>query len=298
MTIDERFFISGPLNQYFVDKDSGLPLAAGTLEFFRDNDHGEKKTVYQLSGTAPNYTYVPIVDPIVLSSVGTIQNAGGDNIILYFFPYEGTPDNSNGKLDLYHIVCKSSGGVEQWTRDAWPSLGSGNDPTQDGLQLTNALSNCQFSRTFLNSNDTITYTANLASSEVFAFAPDWDFVISGTGDVIINRVEVSGTDDIVTNPSYVLEVSVAGGITECLLRQRLPKNSGLFSGNGTNNAFLAGNFVARNEGIGIVSINLFYSESSGATAGAPLVIANIEASLAYNEAKGAIAISLRILYHV
>jgi hypothetical protein len=285
MTIDERYFISAPLNQYFVDKDSGLPLAGGTLEFFRDNNHSEPKTVYQLTGTAPNYTYVPLPNPITLSSVGTVQNAGGDNEIIYFFPYD-----DNGNLDLYHIVCKSAGGVEQWTRDGWPNLGAGNDPTQDGLQLNNALSNCQFSRSLINPDETNTYTVTAASSEVFSFAPNWDLVISGTGDVIVERIAISGNDDVPTNPSYVLQISVASGVTECILRQRLSKNSGLFSGTGAENGFLAGNFVARNEGVGSIPINLYYAESSGTTSITPIAIVSASVDSTYSESRGAVAI--------
>jgi hypothetical protein len=289
MAIDERFFISAPLDQYFVDKDTGLPLAGGTLEFFRDADHDVPKDVYQLTGSPPNYGYTPFPNPIVLSSVGTVQNASGDNEIIYFFPYDGTPDNTNGTIDLYHIVCKSAGGVEQWTRDGWPGLTPGNDPTQNDVGAINGLSNCQFSRTLLNPDNISIYTVAGASSQVFAFAPDWDFVISGTGDVVVERVPVSGNDNIVSSPSHVLQVNVAATVTACYLRQRLPKNSGLFSG-GTLGGFLSGNFVAKNELTGTVGIDLLYEESGGATVGSPITIVSGNVTDTYGTKDGAVAI--------
>ena len=81
MALDERYMIAGPLNQYFVDKNTGLPLAAGELTFYRDDARGTLKEVFQLSGTPANYSYVALSSPVTLSSVGTIQNSAGDNSI-------------------------------------------------------------------------------------------------------------------------------------------------------------------------------------------------------------------------
>ena len=53
MALDERFIPITSLNQYFVDKDSGLPLANGTLEFFRDTARITPKAVFQLTGAPP-----------------------------------------------------------------------------------------------------------------------------------------------------------------------------------------------------------------------------------------------------
>jgi hypothetical protein len=278
MAIDERYFISAPLNQYMVDKDTALPLASGTITFYRDSSRTTPKAVYQLTGSPPNYTYTALPNPITLSSVGTIQNAGGDNEIIYFYPYD-----DDGNLDLYYIVCESSGSVAQWTREAWPNLGSGNDPTQSDFHVTNELSNCQFSRVFINSNDTTTYTISSASEEVFSFAPDWDFVLSGTGSVIVELIAISGNDDVPTNPSYLIEVTVSSGVTECFLRQRFNNNSGLFA-----SGFLAGNFVARNEGVGTIGIELLYNESSGLTT--PITIVSGSIDTTYDEQQGSVEI--------
>jgi hypothetical protein len=268
MALDERYIIASDLEQYFVDKDSGLPLANGTLTFFRDDAPNTSKEVFQLSGSPGNYSYTSMGSIITLSSVGTVQNSGGDNVVIYYYPYR-TNDQGELVLDLYYVICRNSDGIEQFTRQAWPNITSANDPTQDDTSLQNQISNPTFTNVFINQPPTVggtlttIYTATAASSEVFAFAPDWDFVISGTGTVTVSRVAISGNDNVVTSPPYVIDVAVSSGITVCYLRQRFNYNSGLWASTSGHDLFLAGSFVARNEGGGTSGIQMLYEESSG-----------------------------------
>lgn len=264
MALDERYFISGPLNQYFVDKDSGLPLAAGTLTFYRDSARNEAKQVFQLTGTPGSYTYTALPNPITLSAVGTIQNAGGDNEVIYYYPFD-----DQGNIDLYYIVCRNSDGIEQWSREAWPNLTAGNDPTSEPFHITNQISNPQFTNILINEGMTTTYTVAAATNQVFEFAPNWDFVISGTGTVVVQRIAIAGNDNVVTSPPYVLDVTVSTGITSCQLRQRMNVNSGLWASTDNQEIFLAGALIARNENIGTTGLQMLYAESSG---GVPVVI--------------------------
>lgn len=260
MALDERYFVTSDLDTYFVDKDSGLPLAAGTLTFFRDVARSTPKVVYQLSGAPPNYTYTAMPNPIVLSSVGTVQNAGGDNEVIYYFPYD-----ADGNLDLYYVVVRDSNGVEQLSREAWPNITSADNPTTDEFPIQNQIANAQFSQVFINLDQPITYSVSAATNQVFAFAPDWNFVLSGTGSVTVQRVAIAGNDNVATSPPYVLDVTVSAGITSCLLRQRFNVNSGLWASTANQNIFLSGNYIARNEAAGTTGIQMFYAASSGGT---------------------------------
>lgn len=264
MSLDERYFVTADLEEYFVDKDSGLPLAGGTLTFYRDVARSTPKAVYQLSGAPPNYTYTAMPNPIVLSSVGTVQNAGGDNEVIYYFPFD-----DEGNLDLYYIVCRDSNGTEQFSREAWPNISSGNDPMQDNVPIQNQLSNPQFTQVFINENLSTVYTVSAATNQVFVFAPDWDFVISGTGTVTVERIAIAGNDNVATSPPYVIDVTLSGGITSCLLRQRLNVNSGLWASTDNESIFLSGTLIARNEGAGTTGIQMLYAESTG---GLPVTI--------------------------
>ena len=68
MALDPQFVISSNLEEYFVDKDTGLPLSNGTVTYFEDQNRTVLKTVFKLSGTPPNYTYTALPNPITLSA--------------------------------------------------------------------------------------------------------------------------------------------------------------------------------------------------------------------------------------
>lgn len=263
--LNERLFISLPLDQYFVDKDTGQPLANGTIEFYRDSSRVTPKAVYQLSGTEPDYTYTALPNPITLSAVGNIVNAAGFNKTLYFFPYTGTPDNPGDEIDLYYIVCKNADGVEQWTREGWPNIHSGNDPTQDPFPVQNQIANSQFTRMLINEGLTTTYTVSGATDQAFEFAPDWQFLISGTGTVEVSRTAVTGSARVKTNPPYYVTVTVGAGVSACKLVQRMNFNSGLWSSTTGQSVYLAGNVVAQSVGTAS-SLVMSYIESTGGSA--------------------------------
>jgi hypothetical protein len=264
MALDERYFVTADLEEYFVDKDSGLPLAGGTLTFYRDVARNTPKTVYQLIGAPPTYSFTALPNPVPLSAVGTPQDAGGDNVVIYYFPYD-----ADGNLDLYYVVCRDSNGVEQFSREAWPNVTAANSPTSNGFGVQNQLSNPQFTQVFINDGQATVYSVSAATNQVFEFAPNWDFVISGTGTVTVERIAIAGIDNVATSPPYVLDISVSLGITSCYLRQRLYLNSGLWASTANQSIFLSGTLIARNELAGTSGIEMFYVESSG---GSPIPI--------------------------
>lgn len=264
MALDERYIVASDLEQYFVDKDSGLPLAAGTLEFFSDVSRSTPKVVYQLSGAPPNYTYTSMGAEITLSAVGTVQNSGGDNEVIYYYPFD-----ADGNLELYYIVCRDSNGVEQFSREAWPNVTASDNPMADTPPISNQIANPQFTQVFLNEGFTTTCTVSSATNQEFVIAPNWSLLISGTGTVILQRIAVSGNENVVTSPPYVLDITVSSGITACKLRQRFDTNSGLWASTANNEVFLSGAYVARNENSGTSGIQMFYQESTG---GSPVLI--------------------------
>jgi len=264
MALDERYVVSSDIEQYYVNKDDGLPLSNGKVQFFRDSARTVPKEVFQLSGSPPNYTYTSMGVEITLSAVGTVQNSGGDNEVIYYFPYD-----SEGELDLYFIRVFDEGGIEQFTREAWPNVTNANDPTKNQMGLNNQISNPTFTNVFINEGKTTVFTVTSGVNQVFELAPNWDFVISGTGTVTVQRIAITGNDKVPTSPPYVLDVLTSVGITTCYLRQRFPYNSGLWASTVNDNIFLAGSLLVRNEVLGTTGIQMLYSPSSGGT---PIVI--------------------------
>lgn len=137
MALDSQYMIAPSLQEYFVDKDTGLPLAAGIVTFYSDLSRTDKKSIYMLSGTAPNYTYVELPNPVTLSAVGTFADDNGNDIIPYYYPYD-----ADGNVELYYVTVESAGEVPQFTREAWPNLV--NESSSTSLTLTNFIPNGQF----------------------------------------------------------------------------------------------------------------------------------------------------------
>jgi hypothetical protein len=142
MGLDPRFVVTSDVDTYYVDKDSGAPLAGGLVTFYRDINRIEKKAVYTISGTPPNYIYTALPNPCQLSAVGTFQDADGNNIVPYYFPYVGSPASTTNAIDLYYITVTSSTLVPQLTREGWPNVGSGSNDGNEGYR--NFIPNGQF----------------------------------------------------------------------------------------------------------------------------------------------------------
>lgn len=143
MALNPNYILASDLMGVFVDKDSGEPLSGGQIWLYKDNDRNALKYAYKLSGSPPyesppaaNASYTVLPNPIVLASDGTYQDANGNSIVPYWYPYD-----SAGNIELYYVVCYSAGGVLQFTRVAWPNFTS--DDLSE-LDETNFVPNGQF----------------------------------------------------------------------------------------------------------------------------------------------------------
>ncbi len=143
MDIDARFIITSDLDSYFVDKDSGAPLSGGIVTFYNDTNVNVLKDVFQLTGQPGNYSYAPLPNPCILSDVGTFQDALGNNIVPYYYPFTSTPTANTGVVELYFITVKDANGVPQFDRHAWPNYSSSGG-SATGIELENFIPNGQF----------------------------------------------------------------------------------------------------------------------------------------------------------
>lgn len=260
MALDPRYITSLDLQQDFLDKQTGLQLAGGTVWFFSDINRNNLKPVYELTGSPPNYTFSVLPNPITLSNVGTFTNGAGDDISVYYFPYaaDGSPDN-------YFIEVFAAGdlppplGTPILTREAVPGITTSSGPQQIGPSSTeNEISNSQFATVFFNPDVgiSIPYTVGQTS---FEFAPGWFLQVqaSGSGTVALNRISIAGTSNFATQPPYALMVNPSGvGITSLIVLQRLQGNPNIFASANTtppSDSFISAG-IALAPGTGVVDI--------------------------------------------
>lgn len=126
--LDPRYVTSKMLEENYVDIITGEPLAGGRLFFYKDNNRTDFKTVFTLSGDAPNYSYVALPNPVNLSSSGSPVDVSGNNIKIYYFPFD-----EDGNQELYYVIAQDSSGGREFTRGAQPNPetnASGEDITQ------------------------------------------------------------------------------------------------------------------------------------------------------------------------
>jgi hypothetical protein len=110
-----QFFIEPGLQEVFRDKATGLPLSNGEIFFWKDKARTEPKPVYELTGAPDDPVYVPLPNPLPLTGIGTTSNGFGDDIKVYYNPF-----NSAGEEELYFIEVYNESGVLQFTREGWP----------------------------------------------------------------------------------------------------------------------------------------------------------------------------------
>lgn len=136
MGLNLKYIPSTYFQEALLDKATGEPLAAGIVTFYQDQARTELKPMYRITGTPPNYTYVELPNPLTLSSIGTIQDGSGNDVVPYYYPYD-----DEGNIELYYITIVNSGAVAQFTREGQPNVAVTNGEED---QFINYITNGQF----------------------------------------------------------------------------------------------------------------------------------------------------------
>ncbi len=221
------------LEPYFVDKDTGAPLAGGYVEFWEDADRTVPKLVFTKQNIGadpvtgqPIYQFIPLPNPVQLSGVGTFQDANGNNIAVYYFPYD-----ANGNVQLYYIAVFNYLGVPQFTREGWGFNSSNGGNGNGGVTPVNMILNSQFAVVNFDTTIGLTYTSAGAETPAIPIAPGWvlNVAFAGVGTVTVNRVSIAGNANLDTNPPYVLSIAAGANISSMTLVQRLEHNPGIWS---------------------------------------------------------------------
>jgi hypothetical protein len=211
------------LEDYLVDKDTGAPLAGGYIQFWEDANRTNPKPVFQKQNIGadpvtgdPIYRYVQLSNPVQLSGVGTPQDANGNNVLIYYYPFD-----VDGNVQLYYVAVFNSLGVPQFVREGWPSIEEASSAAVAGV-YQNMLLNPQFASVYFGSAG-LTHNYTGVAEDVFSIGPYWDLIVnhSGDGSLTVTRTSVQGSLKYATNPPYILNVTAGVNIRVLQLRQRL-----------------------------------------------------------------------------
>ncbi len=261
-----NFVASVPLQYVFIDKDTGEPLSAGVVTFYSEPDYPTLKNVYQLSNnpTTGEVEFTVLRNPLILSGIGTFVDNSGNNLVPYYFPFDGTPGADDpGDPELYFVTVDSSGGVFQFSLDDWPpNAGASGGGSSSGIQSGNALSNPQFSVVSFTEDPTSgTYTYNVSGTDSrYPLAPGWELVTSGTGTVIVSQKSLALDEP--SEPPFSLSVqSVGAGLTSVSIVQRLTNSPRIF-GNPDGTAVISGYLLAKSSGGSSATISMLYAPPS------------------------------------
>lgn len=276
MAIDPHYIPAFSIETVILDKDSGAPLSGGLVYFEQDNQRGVLKPIYQITGTSPNYLYIQLPNPMVLSSIGTFEDAMENPVVPYFFPYDG-----DIQPEYYYVRVTSSEDVPQFTREAVPYLTISQDDEVESV-VSNEISNPQFANILFPSGSANTYSFNAAASQVVKIAPGWDIVVSSAaaGTVIVNQLTPVGSLNTVNNPGTVLEIS-STGLSSLLLRQRIFGSPNLWG-----NGYITAGFTAKTNSGSPITLNMYYSQSDGTVVNQLLVSGNLLAAEDYEAFSG------------
>ena len=112
----EKFIAGLELQELLRDKDTGLPLALGSVEFFEDANRTIQKPVFEYTGSPGNPSFAPLPNPLGVNGAGMPVDATGNPVAIYYFPF----DADGVTVQLYFIEVRNEGGVLMNTREAWP----------------------------------------------------------------------------------------------------------------------------------------------------------------------------------
>jgi hypothetical protein len=252
MAINPLYIPLFNIEEVILDKDTGLPLAAGVVSFYRDAQRLTPKVVYQIAGVSPNYTFVSVGSQLTLGLSGTFVDQDGDPFVPYAYPYD-----NEGELDLYYVTVESSGGVPQFVRQAVPYVDTGGISPSERTDTENEMSNPQFVEVNFNSSAIATISVT-GSDTVTPIAPDWDVITTGTGTLTLERLQPVSAG-VVTNPPFALRIEASAGLGSTIqLRQRFLNTPSIFRG-----GFVSGSITAAVLSGGGSFISMSYIPSTG-----------------------------------
>lgn len=246
MPINTSLLIAAPILQdYFVDKTTGAPLAGGIVKLFQDTSRTTLKNWYYQTGTPGNYSFIALDNPMTLSSVGTPQDPNGNDIIPFFYPYSESNDTIVQPyfIQIYSVNPDGSPALLQETRENFPFIPTGSGNGSAVPTLRNYIVNNEFWRNIGSITLTNLESAIIAPSQHDGFVAASDILFqknaTGATDVItFNKFVGNFPDNILINditPEYYLNFQCSGTGSETTKNIQFPITLHVDTLSGTNN---------------------------------------------------------------
>jgi hypothetical protein len=149
MPITISRLVSAPvLQNAILDDQTGLPLANGIIWLYQDNARTTPKNWYYQSGTAGNYTYIPLPNPLTLNAAGAITDNNGNDTDPFYYPYaeQTVGDIEEGSFQPYYITVQDQFGAQKFIRQNFPFISQGMPVPAINQTFKNYLVNGEFWR--------------------------------------------------------------------------------------------------------------------------------------------------------
>lgn len=247
------------LQEQFWDKLTDAPLAGGKLRFYQDEARNIPKSVYVLTGNPPDYSYdvaSTLDNAITLSSIGTVDDGQGNNLVIYGYPYDDTDFDGGGNIELYYMTVHSSDGIFQFSVSGFPNV-----PFEEGVQPTGQEKNFIKNGQFVLNNGTQPISAT--TTEV-AYG-GWNYTRSSntaTDVVSFTRFGSPISGGVPSgNPRYACNVacSVTGADSSKVLEIRFNDVNRFSDPSQTLSLF----FMAKSSSASSITVNLYKNFGSG-----------------------------------
>lgn len=286
MPINTSLLIAAPMLQdYLVDNSSGLPLANGVISLYQDNSRTTFKNWYYQTGTPGNYTYITLPNPMTLSSVGTITDGNGNDVIPFYYPYS---EIDNFTAQPYYITVVNSNGQQQFTRQNFPFNPDTSPLSTEVDTLDNLIVNSVFWRNIgsviltnlLTNRDTSLLSATICPSQHDGYImPDMQFIKNANGAVDVISFEnfvQNFPDQVLPNgvtPEFYLNFNCSGTGSETVKYIQIPIQLHVNSLSGVQASFVL--YAMGVTGSPKIEINLYQFLGTG-TSSSPITIQTID----------------------
>lgn len=295
MAIDYSLLVSAAILQdYFVDNVTGQAMSGGIITCYKDNSRTTLKNWYYQTGTPGNYTYLPLPNPLVLSDVGTIEDANGVDTIPFFYPFS---ESNSSIREPYYITVVNSDNQRQFVRANFPFDSQANTPPSVPTN-SNLIINNEFWRNIGSLTPSSTNSKSIKLNGVSFYyntiAPSQHEGMPVMSDIQFYRDQQDATDTItfenfVTNfsqdqvipdsitPEFYLNHNCTGTGTETHKYYQFPIQLHVDSLSGVENCRISIAAMAVT-GAPSITLSIFQYLGDGVTSNDPIVIETIPLS--------------------